>query len=157
MSNAESTIQIAQEPSINKPTIISSEEKNRRAGALADAVASVELEGFLVEEEYKTEAQRFVNGEIELSALTQTVDELITKIMHNSDQLISTEERQRREDAVDFATASIGLDGFKLSPEAVAHAQRYINGEIDLEKYLAISFQDTLTDEHFVRIFNLRK
>jgi predicted transcriptional regulator len=50
--------------------------------------------------------------------------------------LISDAERRRRQAAVDFAQASVGLEGFKISPEEEAHAQRYIDGDIDLEEYV---------------------
>lgn len=46
-------------------------------------------------------------------------------------------ERQKRQRAVDFARASVGLEGFKLSDEMEAHGRRFINGEIDLEEFVA--------------------
>lgn len=49
---------------------------------------------------------------------------------------ISTEERQRREEAANFARASVGLEGFKISAECEARTQRYINGEIELDQFL---------------------
>lgn len=49
---------------------------------------------------------------------------------------INAIERQRREEAVNYARASVGLEGFKISPEDEAHAQRFINGEISLEEFL---------------------
>lgn len=48
----------------------------------------------------------------------------------------SQEERDRRQRAVDFAHASVGLEGFKLSDEEKKHAQRFINGEIELQEFL---------------------
>lgn len=56
---------------------ISSDERIRRGKALAFAQASVELEGFKVTEEYKIQAQRFINGEIEFEDLTKSVHEQI--------------------------------------------------------------------------------
>lgn len=56
---------------------LSVEERNRREKALAFAQASVELEGFKVDEDYKIQAQRFINGEIEFSDLTKSVHEQI--------------------------------------------------------------------------------
>jgi len=59
---------------------ISSSERKRRAEALNGALASVALEGFSVPQEYEVQAQRFINGEIEFSDLTQFVQELALKI-----------------------------------------------------------------------------
>lgn len=50
---------------------------------------------------------------------------------------ISDEERQRRKEAADYARASVGLSGFVLSAEEEAHAERFINGEIDLAEFVA--------------------
>lgn len=49
---------------------------------------------------------------------------------------ISDEERQRRKEAADYARASVGLSGFVLSAEGEAHAERFINGEIDLAEFV---------------------
>ncbi|MFP3852340.1 antitoxin VbhA family protein [Pseudomonas sp. W5-01] len=49
---------------------------------------------------------------------------------------ISDEERQRRKEAADYARASVGLSGFVLSAENEAHAERFINGEIDLAEFV---------------------
>lgn len=40
-------------------------------------------------------------------------------------------ERCKRQDAVNFARANVGLEGFKPSPEDEALAARFINGEIE--------------------------
>lgn len=45
--------------------------------------------------------------------------------------LISEEERQLRKEAVEYANASVELEGFKLSPEYKSRQQLFINGEID--------------------------
>ena len=50
--------------------------------------------------------------------------------------VLSPNERRKREEAVRFANASVGLEGFKVSPEAEARAQRFINGDIDLAEFL---------------------
>lgn len=55
---------------------------------------------------------------------------------------ISPAERQRREEAVHFAQVSVGLEGFEHSEQAQAHAQRFINGEIDLQAYLSPSYEE---------------
>ncbi|KGF62084.1 antitoxin VbhA family protein [Pseudomonas lutea] len=49
---------------------------------------------------------------------------------------ISDEERQRRMEAHAYARASVGLEGFVLSAEDEAHAERFINGEIDLAEFV---------------------
>ncbi len=49
---------------------------------------------------------------------------------------LPADELRRREDAVRFANASIGLEGFKVSAEAQARADRFIAGEIDLAEFL---------------------
>ncbi|WP_236610814.1 antitoxin VbhA family protein [Verminephrobacter aporrectodeae] len=45
---------------------------------------------------------------------------------------ISPAESRRREQAVNFARASVGLEGFKPSAEAEAGARQFIKGEIQL-------------------------
>jgi hypothetical protein len=49
---------------------------------------------------------------------------------------ISDVERGRREVAVDYARSSVGLEGFSLSASDEAHAQRFINGEINLTEFV---------------------
>ena len=50
---------------------------------------------------------------------------------------ISETERRKRQEAVDFARASVGLEGFKPSPECEAQAVRFINGEIEIAEVIA--------------------
>ena len=45
---------------------------------------------------------------------------------------ITDAERRKRQEAVNFSRASVGLEGFKPSEEAEAQMRRHINGEIDL-------------------------
>lgn len=52
--------------------------------------------------------------------------------------LISPSERKRREDAVNYGRSSVGLEGFKLSKADEKHAQRFINGEIDLPEFVTV-------------------
>jgi len=52
--------------------------------------------------------------------------------------LISDDERHRRERAVNFARASIGLEGFIPSNAEEAHARRFINGEIELADFIQV-------------------
>lgn len=49
---------------------------------------------------------------------------------------ISAAERRQREEAVSYARASVGLEGFQLSKTDELHAQRFINGEIELPEYV---------------------
>jgi len=51
---------------------------------------------------------------------------------------ITAEERRRRQEAVDYARASVGLEGFKLSEADEAHAERFINGEIDINEFVKV-------------------
>lgn len=55
---------------------------------------------------------------------------------------ITPEERRRREEAVRFGHACVGLEGFKQTPAALALAQRFIDGEIDMDEFIARSTGD---------------
>lgn len=46
---------------------------------------------------------------------------------------LSSWETFRRREAVAFANASLGLEGFTISPAAVAKAEKFIAGEIDVK------------------------
>ncbi|MDR2212066.1 MAG: antitoxin VbhA family protein [Pseudomonadales bacterium] len=48
---------------------------------------------------------------------------------------ISEQERRRREDAVRYAQASVGLEGFVLSDAYTKEAERFIRGEITLREF----------------------
>ena len=48
----------------------------------------------------------------------------------------SNAERLLRRDAVNFARASVGLEGLKPSGALESQARRFINGEIDLAEFL---------------------
>lgn len=45
-------------------------------------------------------------------------------------------ERQRRQDAVDFALANVALSGFTPSEEVRDSMRRFIDGDIDLEEFV---------------------
>lgn len=49
---------------------------------------------------------------------------------------ISDAERRRREEAVNYARSSVGLEGFQLSKADEKRARRFINGEIDLTEFV---------------------
>jgi hypothetical protein len=55
---------------------------------------------------------------------------------------IDEEERRARQQAVEYAQASVALEGFETSEQSKAWAQRFIDGEIDLDVYLSASFDD---------------
>lgn len=52
-------------------------------------------------------------------------------------QKITDEERRKRQEAVSYARASVGLEGFKPSQADEEHAARFIAGEIDLAEFVA--------------------
>ncbi len=49
---------------------------------------------------------------------------------------LSEEEARKRADAVKFANASIGLEGFVVSKEAAARAEDFIAGRIELAEFV---------------------
>jgi len=49
---------------------------------------------------------------------------------------LSAAERQRRIDAANYARASVGLEGFKLSDADERHFLRHIDGEIDMAEFV---------------------
>lgn len=55
----------------------------------------------------------------------------------SSTHCITDEERRRRQEACDYARASVGLEGFKLSQADEERAARFIAGEIDLAEFVA--------------------
>jgi hypothetical protein len=50
---------------------------------------------------------------------------------------ISAAERRLRKAAVVHAHASVELEGFIIPPAEKEHAQRYVDGLIDLDEYLS--------------------
>jgi hypothetical protein len=56
---------------------------------------------------------------------------------------ISTDEQQARQKAVGFATASVGLEGFKLSEDDQELAARYVSGELDIESFIATAIEQS--------------
>lgn len=55
---------------------------------------------------------------------------------------ISDEERRARQQAVEYAEASVALEGLEQTEASKVHAQRFIDGEIDLDQYLNASYDD---------------
>ncbi|GHU37387.1 hypothetical protein AGMMS50256_35270 [Betaproteobacteria bacterium] len=66
----------------------------------------------------------------------QVIQELVRDFIDKAKVLISDDERKQRQEAVEFARASVELEGFRISPEENAHDLRFVNGEISLDEYL---------------------
>ena len=49
---------------------------------------------------------------------------------------ISDTERSRRQSAVNYARATVGLESFSLSEADEARAQRFIDGQISLQEFV---------------------
>ena len=45
-------------------------------------------------------------------------------------------ERRKRQKAINFARANVGLEGFKLSEAEEQRAARFVAGEIDLAEFV---------------------
>lgn len=58
--------------------------------------------------------------------------------------MTSESEQRKRKQAVDFATASSDLSGFKLTEDMKHLSQRYSSGEIDLDKFLSLALPEIL-------------
>lgn len=56
--------------------------------------------------------------------------------------MIDAEEMEKRRKAVRAGFASVELEGFVISPETRAYAERFISGEIDFEEYGAATYED---------------
>ena len=50
---------------------------------------------------------------------------------------VTDAERQRRLDAVKYARASLGLEGFALSAEEEHRAQAFVNGMLTMAEFIA--------------------
>jgi hypothetical protein len=55
-----------------------------------------------------------------------------------ANDLVSPAESRRREAAVNFARASVGLEGFKPSKAAETRARQFIKGEIQLADFVQV-------------------
>jgi len=60
---------------------------------------------------------------------------------------ISQEEKKRRDQIINYARASVGLEGFVPSASAETDALRYVNGEMDMEEFVSLGLDgpDALT------------
>lgn len=60
------------------------------------------------------------------------------KGMKNIDVIEHTDaERTRRQAAVNYARASLTLEGFTLTPELEQHALAFVNGELTLVEFIS--------------------
>jgi hypothetical protein len=50
--------------------------------------------------------------------------------------LLSTEERRRRQEAVDYATASVELSGFTIEASTQERARLYVEGQLSWKEFL---------------------
>jgi hypothetical protein len=60
---------------------------------------------------------------------------------------ISDEERRRRQKAVDFGRASVGLEGFKPTKLGEEVSQRFVNGEITIDEAIKIVTKTILQEQ----------
>lgn len=57
----------------------------------------------------------------------------------------SIAERRLRENAVRFAYASVGLEGFKPSHAALVQARKFVNGDISLSEFVQMNVDEKST------------
>ncbi|MGV1046812.1 antitoxin VbhA family protein [Limnohabitans sp.] len=67
---------------------------------------------------------------------------------------ITEDERRKRQEAADFARASVGLEGLKPSEEVEAQMRRHINGEIDLAEFVNPVSQGARSGAHLALVIN---
>ncbi|MFG0229168.1 antitoxin VbhA family protein [Achromobacter sp. 413638] len=98
---------------------------------------------FRVETELRDDFHRAVETEHRPAAqvLRELMREYIVRTLPPK-SLITAAERQRRQAAVEFSRANVGLEGFVLTPADEVHAQRFIDGEIDLAEFVAAQLHD---------------
>lgn len=56
--------------------------------------------------------------------------------------IITNAERERRRKAVQYACASIGLEGFVLSAEEKRRAQAFVDGKLTLSEFVLASIHE---------------
>ena len=59
---------------------------------------------------------------------------------------ITDVERKRRQEAVDYARASIELSGYRLGTEDESRAQAFVNGDLDLSDFVNSTARSQLED-----------
>lgn len=132
--------EIAYKVSMSNP--ISPEEKARRAQAVANAAASMRLEGFETSPEAGAINKRYISGEITGQEQERLILALAAKMRNEVDMnsAISPEEKAKRANAVAFGTANVRLEGFTIGPEAQAINERYVKSEISSEEQRDLLF-----------------
>ena len=99
---------------------------------------------FLIDEALRThflkaaELDNRVADDIIVELLETYIEASFKRAVPASQDRISPAERVRRENAVRFSWASLGLEGVKPSAEEGEHARRFINGDIDLDEYVQV-------------------
>ena len=73
----------------------------------------------------------------------QVIQEFVRDFIDKAKPRISEEERERRQEAVDYARASVALEGFTLGQSDEEHAQRFINGKIELAEFVKVRLNET--------------
>lgn len=74
--------------------------------------------------------------ERDASSRTAPISQNDAPVPGDATSRLPADERRRREEAVSFANASIGLEGFAVSAAEKIRADRFIAGEIDLTEFL---------------------
>lgn len=85
-----------------------------------------------------------VNPPLRAEAPSTSVDRVQRQGSPANDS-ISIAERRRRENAVRFAHASVGLEGFKPSHAALVQARKFINGDISLSEFVQMNADEKST------------
>ncbi|WP_288407257.1 antitoxin VbhA family protein [uncultured Pseudomonas sp.] len=65
------------------------------------------------------------------------------KPVNTSESIVITNaEREQRRKAVEYACASIGLEGFVLSAEEKRRAQAFVDGKLTLTEFVSASIHE---------------
>ena len=111
-------------------------KKEKSNGAVDSNEKVAEL---MQEAEFYTQEQDAVISN-DAAAIQRVMSQYYPKIKaaydHHRTAPITAEERQRRLEAINYARASVELEGIKLSKEWEEHALRFINGEIDMPTFM---------------------
>lgn len=72
-------------------------------------------------------------SELVRSFMREYVEKTRLRLVSTSTPSISLKEQRKRREALDFAIASVGLEGFPVSSDFQAEGARFVRGEIELE------------------------
>lgn len=100
--------------------IITKEQRREHVAAMR---ASSALEDMHADAQSRALEEQYIEG-------TASLEDLLKHAKRCAD------ERRIRQDAVEFARASVGLEGFVPSEAAVADARRLVNSEITLANFV---------------------